>query len=184
MRQGPWIPGRAARFQMPRKGDPDVERLRDGVQEGAAHLYVLYLPTMAGGSNVKVIAEAYHPDQLQPGTWFMVDPRQRADWQDGKLVVIGTKAVDGTFKVGGKHPGSVHAFFNLTEAMLAELRRNNRNARRDLKRKASAAYLEQEIRNAQEEADHKVAMESDFADAYVDAYKDTREMSKPHVYQS
>jgi len=180
--EGPWIPGLAARFEWADPDDPDIATLRAEAQDGGPHLFILYTPVTLHASRVKVLAEAYYPADMQAATWEMLDPRQHADWQDGRLIVISTVPLKGTFRTNGNRPGSVNAFFRLTTDMMEELRRNNRNARRELKRKASAVYHKQELKSAIEEHERKAAENSEFADAMVSAYKDHKIQRRPHIY--
>jgi len=181
--EGPWIPGKAARFELPDRGDPDLALVRGGVQEGAPGLYVMYLPFTVGGAKVKCLVEAYYPEDLRPDTWNEVDPRQRTDWVDGRLVALHTIDIAGTFKVGGSTMGSVYAFMNLNEVMIEELRRNNRNARTELKRKSSTHARELELRNAIEANEEKIIDNCAFVDAYVEAHENTKAKLTPTVSQ-
>lgn len=181
--EAPWVPGLEARFQWPDRDDPDLALVRSGVQEGAKGLYVLYLPITIGGSPVKVLAEAYYPDEMRDATWTMLDPRQRADWQDGRLVVIATVPLSGTFVFGDGKQGSVYAFMQLDERAVEELRRNNRDSRQDLKRQVSGHALKLAIKDELDRKENEVFSGSDFTQAYTDAYLATKEfaLGKPRI---
>lgn len=173
----PFIPGTDVRFEWPEPGDPDVAMLRERVQEGAPGLYVLKLPML----DLKVLAECYYPDELRDGMWRNFDPMRRADWQDGRLICMHTLNVDGAILVGGGRRGSVHAIRHLSDQVVEEIRRNNRSARRDLKRNSSATARRQELDNAEEDLTRRVSR--DFEDAYAHAFAESMDfaMDKPRV---
>jgi peptide subunit release factor 1 (eRF1) len=100
--------------------------------------------------------EAYYGDEIRPGFFErdLVDP-QRQDSRDGKLVVVSELK---------------RYFGHLTSADLMEFKRNNRSSRRDLRRHASAASRERELRQLIEEeaeAEYREAAD-EAADALVD----------------
>lgn len=171
---GPWVPGAPVRFEWLPEDHPDEKMVRERVQDGGVNLFVLRLPVSIAGTDVKVLAVGFYPDELQSASWHMCDPRQQVDWNLGGLVVLKTLELNGTFEFGGGHLGSVNCYMGpLTDEMIAEIKRNNRNARQDLKRKMTASYLEQEIRNAKEAEEERKMEESGFLDAYTEAYLDT-----------
>ena len=171
---GPWVPGRNARFEWAEEGNPYEQRIRESVQDGGKHLYVLRLPFVVGGSPIWVLAEAYYPSEAQAGTWFMIDARQRLDWKDGRPVVISTVPLAGTFKVGGDAQGSVHGFFQLNDVMIEELCRNNRNSKQDLRRRTSVAARHEEITDHLSAAEEQKIRDSGWEDAFVAAHEDTQ----------
>lgn len=201
----PWIPGAGIRFQFLPEDHEDVRMVRERVQDGGASLYVLRLPFNIAGSEVKVLAVGFYPDELHSPSWGLTDENQKADWQDGNLIVLKTLELEGTFSAAftkdystyqptdSTRPqaewltgpqaegvlGSVFAYMGpLTDKHIAEIQRNNRSARRALKRRANAEYLEQEIRAAQEAEEQRLIESTGYLDAYEEAYKDTEFMFK------
>lgn len=171
---GPWVPGKAVRFVFPDAGDADEEMIRERVQDGGEHLFVLHLPVPRAGSPVKVLAEAYYPDEMRESSWLVLDPRQRADWQDGRLIVISTIPVKGSHVVGGGL-GSVNAFVGpLDEQVIVEIRRNNRSARLELKRQSTASARKQELEDHQRQEEDRLIEESGFPDFFVERSLDSR----------
>ena len=194
---GPWIPGIEQRFRWVGESHPDQVMVRERVQDGGKNLYVLRLPPTVAGSEVKVLAVGFYPDELQSASWTLCDPRQREDWTLGRMVVLKTLGLNGFFSanygrdMSGFNPGddtlpekkwwfeggsrgSVDCYMGpLDDASIAEVVRNNRNARADLKRKSTASYLAKEIENALEEKENKAINDSGFLDAYTEAYMDT-----------
>lgn len=146
----PFVPGTRLRLREP--GDRSLQQMvQDNVQEGGVGLYLFALPFVArNGLRPLVLAEAYFSSDLRSGTWNQLDPMRRADWQDGRLVVLKTLSLADTFQIGGSSPGAVNAFWRLTYPMLEEVRRNNRSARADLKRTSTAYDRSLELANAQE----------------------------------
>lgn len=172
----PLIPGTTARFRWPEAGDPDVARIRERVQERGRSLFVLRLPM----GPLKVLAEAYYPDELRPAMWEQLDPARRSDWQNGRLVVLATIPVQGSLRIGqGK--GGVYAIHHVTDPMLDEIRRNNRNARQDLKRHSSASARKLALEDAV--ASQEKAVYDEWSDLYEAAYRESLEyaLGKPRV---
>jgi hypothetical protein len=202
--QEPWIPGAGIRFQFLPDDHEDVQLVRERVQDGGHNLFVLRLPLTLAGSEVKVLAVGFYPDELHSPSWGLCEQYQRSDWQDGRLIILKTLELDGFFSaaytrdftghevgdnlkkeewhvgpVAAGVLGSVFAYVGpLNDAHITEIQRNNRSARRDLKRRANAEYLAQEIKNAQEASDERKIADSGFVDAYEDAYKDTSHYAK------
>jgi hypothetical protein len=182
--EGPWVPGKRARFEWTETNNPDKQRIRDSVQDGGKHLYILRLPFYVAGTQPKVLAEAYYPHEAQSATWTMLDPRQQEDWDQGRLVVIATVPLGGTTRIGGNSPGAVDAYFGeLTQPMLDELQRNNRNSKKDLKRNVSAHAMELAIRDAQEHEEEQRVADMGWGDSFVEAHEDTKKfgMNKPRI---
>lgn len=199
---GPWIPGMPVRFNWAPEKDPDTEMVRGMVQDGGTNLFVLRLPTFLGGSEVKALVVGFYPDELHAASWSLCDPRQKMDWQMGRMVVLKTLELDSFFSMSfqrdmtGFRPGDetkpdiewhvlprgegqVDCYVGpLNWDHIEEIQRNNRSARADLKRKSTSVYLEQEIKNAVEDAENKVVEDSEFVDAYTDAYMSTRQLVK------
>jgi hypothetical protein len=143
------------------------------VQDNGVNLFVLHLPITVGGTRPKCLAVGFYPDEAQSATYFMLDPRQKADWEAGRLVILKTLELEGTQQLGDGF-GSVSMYMGpLHDGMIAEIKRNNRNSRRDLKRQSSELYLKQEIANALEAQEEKKIQESGFLDAYTEAYMDS-----------
>jgi len=177
----PWVPGMAARFEWPDGSCQDsVDMVRERVDGGGVGLYVLRLPFTLAGTPLLSLVEAYYPDQIRDGSWRMLDPRQKADYQDGRLVVLFNPPLEGTF-VMGRGTGSLNVCTRVTEGMVTELRRNDRAARSDLRRSSPASYRRKELdeMHRQEEEDKIGPM----ANLYEDAYKESLEfaLGKPRV---
>jgi hypothetical protein len=62
-------------------------------------------------------------------------------------VVVSTLSLRGTTRVGGKSRGSFFAYTRLTDDMVREVRRNNRNARSELRRQSTAGARAAELRD-------------------------------------
>lgn len=174
--QAPLIPGTSVRFV-----EPDhqfAQRfVRDRVQDGGAHIYVYALPFVLGGARPLCLVEAYEPVLVRPGYLNQLDPMRVADMRDGNRIAIHTLSLRGTFRVGGTRPGAVDAFWprDLDERMTDEIRRNNRNARADLKRTSSGYDRSLELQNADEAEFAAVA--KPFGDAFEDAWSDTMDFA-------
>lgn len=163
----PLIPGTLLRFRWP--SDPhDTEAVRSRVQERGRGLFVLEAPMPAGGTPVKVLAECYYPDELRVHYRREgLDPFREADARMGRLVCVNTLPLRGTTRIGKGH-GSFHGYTRLTEGMVLELRRNNRNARAELKRSSVGSYRKLELRDALDADDEEVYDE--WSEAYAQAY--------------
>lgn len=178
--EAPLIPGTFWRFQTL---DPnhDQEVIRREVQEGGPHLYVFGLPFMAGGTRLKALVEAYHPWEMRPAyIEQMLDPMRMADLQDGRLIAINTIPVRGTTALP-LGVGRVHAFVRLTPQMVTEIRRNNRNARGHLRRTHSK--VDWKLEHARVKEEEEAPIFEDFADAYEDAFRESKEhaLGKPRI---
>jgi hypothetical protein len=138
-----WLPG----------DDPDVQRLRCEVQEEGRGLFVL----AAGDTGVKVLVEAYYPEDIRPEYYHTSLDRYRKHEHDmGRLV-----AINEIFSwVGEMHP--LH---------MEEIRRNNRNARKDLKREHNPDAYEREARDIEDEQTR--INSEDFNQFYADAYAES-----------
>jgi len=202
--QAPWIPGAGIRFDFLPAYHEDVQLVRERVQDDGNNLYVLRLPLTLGGSEVKVLAVGFYPDELHSPSWNLCEQYQRSDWQDGRLIVLKTLELSGfapvsfTRDLTNHNPGdklkdmewhvgpvaagtlgSVSAYVGpLNDRHIEEIQRNNRSARSKLKRRANAEYLKQEIAAAQEASDERKIAESGFVDAYEDAHKETLHYAK------
>lgn len=162
----PLIPGTLLRFRWP--SDPsDTEVIRSTVQESGRGLFVLEAPMPAGGTTVKVLAEAYYPEDVRASYFENMDPFRKADSSMGRLIVVSTLDLKGTIQVGSG-VGSFFGYIDLTSPMLDEIRRNNRNANSRLKRNASREYWMQERENLREAEEAKVFDE--WAEAYTHMY--------------
>jgi hypothetical protein len=144
-------------YGWPDVSESDVDLVRSFMQEGGRGMFVLRAPTRGtAGQEWKALVEAYYGDEIRPGFFErdLVDP-QRQDSRDGKLVVVSELK---------------RYFGHLTSADLMEFKRNNRSSRRDLRRHASAASRERELRQLIEEeaeAEYREAAD-EAADALVD----------------
>ncbi len=132
------------RYGWPDPYDADVALLRSYMTEEGRGLFVLRAAVRGlKADEPHALVEAYYPEDIRPAyysTW-LTSP-QKADYQDGRLVVVAEFAI---FPSG-----------NLTERALLEFKKNNRNAQRDLKRQACASYQKQDLDHgikAEQEAD-------------------------------
>ncbi len=202
--QEPWIPGAGIRFQFLPEDHADVQLVRERVQDGGHNLYVLRLPLTLAGSEVKVLAVGFYPDELHAPSWNLCEEFQRSDWQDGRMIVLKTLELEGFFsssftrdlsnhqptdkmpepdwQVGSVAAGTLGSVFSyvgpLNDVHITEIQKNNRSARKDLKRQANAEYLAKEIADAQEAADERTIADSGYLDAYEDAYSETEGILK------
>lgn len=154
----PLVPGSRARFRWPEKGDRDVERIRSDVQSGAPGLFVLGMPD----GQRKAIVEAYYPEGIRSAFYESeLDPMRREDHQNGRLVAVNVLRVfEG----------------DLDQRLIAEIRRNNREARSDLARTSSAHSRRLAI---EDEHEAEFAREADeYGDAYAHAAMETRNLRK------
>lgn len=155
----PIVPGRTHRYAaLLDRRDPDVRRLRDEVQEEGKGLYILRMD-----ENVKSLVEAYYPDEISAAyakRWL--SPPQLHDMGMGRLVVIAEL---------GSYTGEI------PDRIILNLRKNNRDARRDRKRKLSALDIEQQKRDLKRHTEEKEMQrleDSGMIDRYVEAAEDTR----------
>ena len=163
---GPLWPGKLdLRFTLADRRDPDLIRIRENVQEEGTGLFVAHL----GGSGVKALLEAYYPEGIRNRYYEkQLDRYRKVEVNMGRLVVVGQVTM-----WEGELDGRI----------LGMVQRNNRNARRDLRRSHSAV-------------DHRIALEDDlaakekaaydrFTDFYTHAALDTHKfgMMKKHISQ-
>lgn len=161
----PLIPGTLTRFRWPRRWDSEVRMIRERVQGDGRGLFMLRAPY----PGEKLLVEAYYPEHMREGYVRQhLDPLRRYEVGMGNLVVV--KVLDGI-----KPPGEP-----LDMRHIREIRRNNRNARRDLKRQASAKYRKSEMERRREEEEQEVYDHfNEFVrQAKVDTYKYA---IRPHV---
>lgn len=134
----PLVPGSLTRFRWPEPGDPEVRMIRERVQESGKGLYILRAPY----PDAKVLVEAHYPNGMRPHYIDNhLDPYRKEDVQMGRLVVV--RVFDDI-----KPPDQP-----LDMRHIREIRRNNRNARGDLRRQSSghARRLALEDRRRKEE---------------------------------
>lgn len=138
-----WLPG----------DDPDVQRVRNEIQEEGHGLFVVAL----GDTGVKALIEAYYPEDIRPAYYKLhLDRHRKHDHDMGRLV-----AVREIFQwLGEMHP-----------LMLEEIRRNNRNARSELRRAYNPDQYVRDMENAEEEQTRLNT--KDFEDFYADAYRES-----------
>jgi hypothetical protein len=116
----PLVPGHSVRYVWP-EGDGELALIRSEVQEGGKGLFVVHSPY---DRRVKVLIEAYYPEDIRPEYYEgQLDPMRKAEYGDGRLVCIAEV---------GRWVGEI------PRHVVETLKRNNRNARSELKRKASA----------------------------------------------
>lgn len=143
-----WLPG----------DNPDVVRVREQVAEGGKGLFVVAL----GGTGVKALIEAYYPEDIREQYRKTLTRYQVADFEMGRLV-----AVSELFQwVGELHP-----------LRITEIKRNSRNARRDLRRSHSQEDHKIALRNAEE--DRVASTVDDWSSSYADAMAETVKAHKP-----
>lgn len=134
----PLVPGSLTRFRWPDEWDEEVRMIRERVQERGRGLYLLKAPY----PDAKVLVEAHYPLGMRD-TYIEhhLDPFRKEDVRLGRLVVI--RVFDDI-----KPPDQ-----KLNMNHIREIRRNNRNARGNLKRQSSGKHrkLEMEDRRRQEE---------------------------------
>ena len=164
---GPLWPGKSdLRYTLVEGGDPDLRRVRENVQEGGVGLFVVHL----GGSGVKALIEAYYPDNIREAYFEKsLDKYRKSESRQGRLIAI-----------------SQISFWHgeLDMRIINMVQRNNRNARRDLRRSHSAT-------------DHRIALDNDlaakeqeaydnFEDFYTNAMVETHKfgMGKKHISQA
>jgi hypothetical protein len=143
------------RWRWPLPGDPRVAKMRRRVQDGGRGLYMLRPPPRlepAGGGDTYCLVEGYYPDELGSAYWRQVDPWRREEWRMGRMVVLNT----GWYKA----PTVFNARDTDFDLLLDEVRRNNRNARRDLRRQVHEPYARQAMANRQQEEEDEVLDET------------------------
>lgn len=143
----PRLAGRHARYRWP-LDDSEQRLIEAEIQEGGKGLWVLLSPVQ---DNVKVLVEAYYPEDIRADYFKnQLDPMRRVDYQDGHLVTVAEVAQ----WVGP-----------LPKELIYQIRKNNRNARKELRRKSTAYDRELEMKRLQEE------QEKPIFDAYEDQYQ-------------
>jgi hypothetical protein len=165
----PFAVGTRNRFRWPDRYDQDVELIRGEVQEGGPGLYILL-----ANSDDKVLVEAYYPEDIRPEFYAtQLDPMRQEDFRLGRLVVVGYP-----FHTPSGEPMAVPA--EGIGPMIHQLRKNNRNANRDLRRR----YNEKDIARALHEDAKKQEEEAgyEFTEGYIDAWKESRKLFSPKVY--
>ena len=174
------VPGSAKRFRWPQPGDPDVYRLRTEIQEGAPGLFLLYLTTGVG-----VLVEAYYPDEWKPSQVGHIEKYTRSEIANGRLGAMGIRF----FIFNGFDSGEYGVPVPLEEGsngttikmkrgnVFAEVRRNNRNARSELKRAYDRYAWELEEGDLQTAAER--GAEDRLDDAFQNAVRETeKQMGK------
>jgi hypothetical protein len=141
MIEGPLIPGTTRRFYLP-DDDRDQRVIEREVQQGGKGLLVVHDPSKHQYP-AKTLIEAYSGEDIR-GHFFELnlDPMRKSDYRRGELVCVGD--LTDSFVWTGDIP----------PIYIEVLRRNNRAARRDLKRTSHDAYrkLELEDHHARQEA--------------------------------
>lgn len=175
----PFIPGTRTRFRSPGPRVRELERMmRERVQEGAPGLYLFEVPARElAGTPMFSLVEAYHPEGIR-NPERSLDPYRLSDYQAGNLVAVGTVGLQSSMRFGSGL-GSVYVLTTLTDRDFEELRRNNRNARAELKRRSSAHARAKELRGRVDAEEAETYRE--FEDEYANAVKETHWAMKPKV---
>jgi hypothetical protein len=148
-----WLPG----------DDPSVVKVRTEIQEEGRGLFVFRV----GDTGVKVLCECHYPEDIRPQYYKQnLDRFRKVDHDMGRLV-----AVNEIFQWIGEIP----------DQYILEIRRNNRSARRELKREMNAGEFVREMDKAQEKEDAENS--KDFEDFYSEAYLESVKfgMNRPRV---
>lgn len=132
-------------YRWPVENEPDVALLRSYMQEQGRGLYVLRMPT----GDAKVLVQAFYPDEISSlFAGSELYGTQLADYKDGRLVVTDELAL---------WRGPLDPYRELKKltgrggtVRLVEFKRNNRNARLDLKRQSDGGFRAQELSTALE----------------------------------
>lgn len=159
----PFIPGTATRYRWPRTMDREVTMIRRQVQNSGEGLYILRPPHDQPYSSILV--EAYYPFHIRDDYVEWLDPFRREDMRNGNLVVVA--AFDGVHGPEIKPPEE-----QLNRKHIMEIRRNNREARRHLRRKSTAKQRKREIRDNIDQQDEEVYSRWD--EIVDEATRDTR----------
>lgn len=156
---GPLVPGtRDLRYQWLPGDDPDVQRIRSQVAEGGRGLFVVGM----GGTGFKALIEAYYPEDIRSEYYKKsLDRIRKVEYNMGRLVVIQEIAQ----YVGELHP-----------LQIISLRRNHRNARKELKRAFDAQAFKKELADSHEKDEEPALKE--WTDFYTNAVIDTVEAHK------
>lgn len=177
----PFQPGLdPVRFRWPGRHEQDVRKIRESVQDGGKGLYVLIDPA----KDCKALVEAYYPEDIRPSyakpervqieTSYgnevvtmsdQLNPYQYEDFRVGRLVCI---AVEKRYvgELDGKD--------------IVKIRKGNANARKDLRRNASAWVRAQNMRTkAEREEDKKIDEFSSIGDTFDE---EASRIIKPHSY--
>ena len=166
MTEGPRIPGTTARFLIP-DDDYDQKVIEREIQEGGHGLMVVHHPGKYAYP-AKTLIEAYSGMDIREHFYELnLDPARQADHNDGKPVCVGD--LSDSFVWTGDIPW----------IYIEVLRRNNRAARRDLKRTSHDAYRKLEMDNHHERTEAAVAKEYDEHVAH--AASETVKAAKPKI---
>ena len=160
---GPLVPGSQTRvrFTLLPGDDHDVRRVRNEVAEGGRGLFVVEM----GGTGVRSLIEAYYPEDIRSQYARRgLDRFRKADFEMGRLVCVND--FNQQFIWQGDIPG----------VYLEEIKRNHRNARRELRRSYDQSSHVREMENKIEE-DRQGPL-NEFSDWYASAMIDTLEAHK------
>jgi len=164
---GPMWPGMPhVRFTLAERGDPDLVRIRQEIQEEGKGLFVAY----AGDTGAKALIEAYYPEDLRPAYIAThLNDTMKYEVGMGRLTVINANLFNW---IGEIDPRT-----------LKEIQRNNRNARRELRR--SHSQVDHNLDFARDLAAKEKKAYDRFEDFYTNAMIDTHKfgMAKVHVSQ-
>lgn len=174
---GPLVPGKTERFDWIPDNDSDLVRLRADLVEGGKGIWMFGMP----GTDTRVVAEAHYPEDIRDRYYeTSLEPRRRHDVNMGRLVCVGVLFI---------MPFSLDSCVYMTPPdsygnvkwrrgwMADEINRNNRNARRDLRRTldATSHRLAMDDMHQQEED----AVFATYDEGVEDAVKQTLDLGKP-----
>ena len=146
------------RYSWPAGDDPDVVRIRTEIAEGGKGLWVMRL----GETGMKSLVEGYYPEDIRSLYYERhLNRFQKADMNMGRLVVVGE---------------ITNWFGELPPQAILMIRRNHRNARRELKRAYNMEAHKKALLDAHDAEDEKAMKE--WQDFYTDAVIQTVEAHK------
>lgn len=161
-----WPGTKDVRMIMAPGDDPDVQRIRREIQNEGKGLFVVY----AKDTGLKALIEAYYPEDVRPHYFKdWLDPYRKYEHRLGRLVCINHQVIGWA--------GELHGL------LIEEIQRNNRNARRDLRRSHSKVGHRIALENklAEEERIAYDRFEQFYTNAVIDTHKFG--MAKKHVSQ-
>jgi len=168
---GPLLPGTQKRLRWPTRDNPDVFRVRQGVQESARGLFLLSMQ-----SGIQVLAEGYYPEDWQASQSRNIDRFTLNELQQGRLGIMGIRF----FIFNGLDSAVYGIPANIEDGgpikmkigdVLLEVKRNNRQARSLLRRTYDVASWKLEEATDRESEEESILAR--IADASHDAMNQT-----------